>query len=459
MNLAHQYPIIFWNTANLIIDSGAEFIAEEEEEEVKLSEDDLEEEEEEDVAKKNTTSNYGKMASAIGRMQQRGIQVLPPDINQSRFTFTPDVETQTIRYGLKGITKVGTEVVNNIIRERPYTSFANFLNKVKINKPQIVNLIKAGAFDSLHNRLELMETYVEDISDTKNQLNLRNVQMLSTRELFPKELAFEMKVFNFNKHIRKGYDKKGKLYLDEIAQVFYRNNFNEDVLSEPDENGVVSISESYWKAIYDKYMNTVRAYIKENHDELLEKINSEIMEETYEKHAKGNLSKWSMDSVNFYQDEHELAHAKLDEWDVVDFFSLPKEPTIRNRFKTKDGHVVQMYNLNRIAGTVIDKNALKSQIILLTTGGVVTVQAYGVMAAYDKQISAVGEDGKKHVIEPSWFKRGTKIIVNGMRRGDNTFVAKKYAKDAGHHFYKILEVYEDGTCDVQEDRIELEDAE
>ena len=82
MNLAYFYPIIFWNTANLIVDSGAQFKVEEEEEDEDATEDVeeiLEEEEDELETGRATVSNYGKIASAIGKMQKRGIQVLPPD--------------------------------------------------------------------------------------------------------------------------------------------------------------------------------------------------------------------------------------------------------------------------------------------------------------------------------------------------------------------------------------------
>ena len=454
MNLARFYPIIFWNTANLIIDSGAEFISEEEE---IIEEDTFEEEEDDDSEEKqtNTTSNYGKIASAIGRMQQKGIIVLPPDINKSTRTFTPNVEEDTIRYGMKGISKVGDTIIEAILENRPYRSFDDFLARVKVNKTQVISLIKSGAFDSFGAREEIMNDYINEISETKNQLNLRNVQMLITNNLFPEELAFEIKIFNFNKYIRKGYDKKGYLFLDDMSQSFYNEFFDIDKL-EVSIDGKTKISETYWKTIYDKYMNNVRNYIKVNHDELLSTLNDKITQEVFNKYALGSLAKWSMDSVNFYQEDHELQNANLENWEVVDFWSLPDEPIIRNSFKSKEGHLVHMFHLSRIAGTVIDKNPIKSQITLLTTDGVVTVQAYGVMGAYDKQISETDGEGKKKVREKSWFSRGTKIIVNGMRRGDNTFIAKKYAKDPGHHFMKIVDIDKNGNCIIQEERLEVE---
>lgn len=452
MNLAHFYPIIFWNTANLIVDSGADFTLFEEEEAPVILDDDDDEEGE----KKNTTSRYGKIARAIGRMQKIGISVLPPDINYSTITFTPDVEKNTIRYGLKGITKVGNSIVDEIIKNRPYSSFQDLLTRVKLNKTQIVSLIKSGAFGSFGNREEIMNLYLDSIAETKKTLNLRNAQMLIGEGLIPKEdYDFNIKVFHFNKYLRKKYDKSGYLTLDDTSMTFYQEHFDMDRVRLT-EVGSSQIPEPYWKKIYDSYMLPIKEYITKNQKNLLEAVNGRAIAELRDKYAKGSLSRWSMDSVSFYQDEHELEGIDLSDYGVTDFWNLPEEPIVKNRFKTKEGHLIEMFKLSRIAGTVIDKDATKSQVTLLTTNGVVTVQAYGVMSAYDKQVSRVKSNGKKTVVEKSWFTRGTLLIVNGMRRGESTFVAKKYSKDPGHHFMKITEIHEDGTYEVQEERIEVE---
>ena len=115
--VATQFPIIYWNTACLIVNSQS---IEEPEDEEEITEtcidefdDSSEEEEEEDSEegitskkekKKQKTVNYGKIAIAIGKMEQGGIYISPPDINSSGFTFSPDEKNNIIRYGLRGIT-------------------------------------------------------------------------------------------------------------------------------------------------------------------------------------------------------------------------------------------------------------------------------------------------------------------------------------------------------------------
>ena len=102
-----------------------------------------------------------------------------------------------------------------------------------------------------------------------------------------------------------------------------------------------------------------------------------------------------------------------------------------------------MYKLSKICGTCIAKNKLKHTVTLLTVDGVVDVKfRKEYFALFDKQISARGADGVKHIIEKSWFNRGSMIIVQGIRI-DDMFVSKKYASSGGHQLYKIDEVIDD----------------
>lgn len=447
MNLAYRYPIIFWNTANLIIDSGSGAFD--------MSEDDDDDEVEEFLIEDSpSTVNYGKIASAIGKMQNYGIKVLPPNINRSYYTFTPDLEQNSIIYGIKGIVRVGDKVVDEIIEKRPYSSPQDFLNRVTVNKPQMVNLIKSGAFDDFKPRRKVMEWYIDEISGKKEVLNLRNTNMLIQQELLPEELDFERRVFNFNKYLRK-FKKEDNFVFDDIAFNFYSKNFDNDLLR-TDGNDYIILA-SVWKKIYDSYMNKIRTYIKNNHDLLLTKLNQRLYQEAWDKYALGTDAKWSMDSVCFYQDEHELSGANLSKYNIENFFNLPSEPTVNYSFTTKDGKVITIYNTHLIAGTVIDRDKTKSLITLLTPDGVVSIKAYGIMPQYDKQISLVQDDGKKKVLEKSWFSRGNKIIVQGMKRDEQTFFAKKYRNGNGHHFMLIEQVLPNGDLVIQEERLEIED--
>lgn len=113
------------------------------------------------------TSNYDdndKLAVEIKECNHIGIEVLPPDINQSYLEFAVVPDTKQIRFGLNAIKNVGTSVVEEIINTRDkdghYKSLEDFVTRVNnkvVNRKTMESLIKAGAFDSLADRLQLLD--------------------------------------------------------------------------------------------------------------------------------------------------------------------------------------------------------------------------------------------------------------------------------------------------------------
>ena len=433
--LATNFPEIFWNCACLIVNAGG----------AELLDTDTENEEE-DEKTKNKSVNYGKISTAIGETQKKGIQVLPPDINESSLIFTPNMKKGAIIYGLKGINRIGSQLVLDIISNRPYNSIQNFLNKIKINKTQMISLIKAGAFDSLcESRLKAMDEYLNIIADKKKRITLQNMAMLIRFDLIPQELDFEKRLFNFNKYL-KNFKENNYYRLDTIAFNFFESNYTTDVLEKVNiigEEKTALIPQNIWDNTYKKGMNPMRDWMKEKQQEILNALNNKLKEEIAEKYAEGSISKWEMDSLGFYYHEHELKKLKNQIYGVVNFFDLDSEPEIEKTFK-KDENTINIYKINRIAGTVIDKDKNKSQIILLTNDGVVTVKVWkNQYAIWDKQIARRNPDGTKTIVEKSFFQRGNKLIITGIRRND-TFVPKKYKNTEWPLFEKIIELDDKG---------------
>ena len=98
----------------------------------------------------------------ISECKNMGIEVLPPDINESLENFTV-VPPKMIRFGLLAIKNVGYNVVESIVRERkaagPYHSILDFVSRVNsrdLNKKSLESLIKAGVFDRLAERNQLL---------------------------------------------------------------------------------------------------------------------------------------------------------------------------------------------------------------------------------------------------------------------------------------------------------------
>ena len=114
--------------------------------------------------------NRDKIISHIGSCREMGINVLPPDINESMSDFS--VVGENIRFGLAAVKNVGSGAIESIIKVRkaaePFRSIVDFCDRVdprKANKRVLESLIKCGAFDSTgHNRRQLM-TFYEEIMD------------------------------------------------------------------------------------------------------------------------------------------------------------------------------------------------------------------------------------------------------------------------------------------------------
>ena len=106
-----------------------------------------------------------KVSEYIQVCRQMGIQVLPPDINESVGGFS--VSQGAIRYGLSAIKSVGRPVIESILEERRergvFSSLKDFMERMAgkdVNRRTIENFIKAGAFDGLGgNRKQFMQVY------------------------------------------------------------------------------------------------------------------------------------------------------------------------------------------------------------------------------------------------------------------------------------------------------------
>ena len=145
-----------------------------------------------------------------------------------------------------------------------------------------------------------------------------------------------------------------------------------------------------------------------------------------------------MDALCFYYSGHELNHINNEKYNIVNFFELPKEPKIASTYMRK-GFEKPKFEIVRIAGTVLDKNKHKHTIALLTVNGVVNVKYYdGAFYHYDRQISCKNENGKKTVLEKSWFSRGSKLLLCGFRR-EQYFRPYRYRDTIYNHTTTLIE--------------------
>ena len=423
--LATAFPSIYWNTAYLRVVSG-------------LDNDD--------------SSNYEKIAKGLGEILSHNINVSLVDINESGYMFEPDESKNTILYGLKAVSGINGNTIEEILANRPYDSFSDFVNKNNFSKTVILSLIKAGAFDYFDDRESIMDEYVNSICDFKTKINMQNFNYLVEHNLIPDEFKFQKQVFSFNKLLTKNCRMAGGyIKIENVESMrfydFFEKFFDINKLTVVDNH--VVITEKDWKKIKDAAMMPVKQWILDNQKDLINKVNSIIYDDAFLSCADGSISDWEMDSVGFYYSEHPLLSVNSGLYNLSKYSDMNESPIVKKTGTTKDGRVYTLFKTSRICGTVIAKDDRKSMITILTPyKEVVSVKFYkDFYARLNAQLSEVGKDGKKHVIEKSWFNRGTHLIINGFRR-DNTFVARAYKKDGEHQVYKITEIKPNGLLEM-----------
>ena len=124
-----------------------------------------------------------------------GIKVLPPDVNKSLSEFS--VEGDCIRYALAAIKSVGAANMDAIVKEREakgeFKDISDFIHRIdakQINRRQLEQLIKAGAFDSidkargkLFGNIDLITSHISASTELKNsaQNSLFGVEELQSK--------------------------------------------------------------------------------------------------------------------------------------------------------------------------------------------------------------------------------------------------------------------------------------
>ena len=422
MNLAHRFPLLYWNCACLSVNANA---INEEDYEYLVDEEILEITEEEDE-KKSSKVSYDKIAAAIGKFKD-SLTIVSPDINRAKMGFIPNTKNNTIMFGLKGISLVGDDIVKEIIARRPYDSLADFVNKMRdgtktlIAKNKIVNLIKAGCFDAIEQkpRVQIMTDFINSLTPPKTKLNLNNFLMLIRNDLVPEELTFEKGVYLFTKEIRKNKDGKGFYLLNDEDGVLYAWYTKWMKQEPPMIEGQYKLKQVTWDSYYETQMNKVRKWISSDMKNLIDKLYNIEYQAEWDKYCQGDVLQWELDSLNFYHSGHPLTYQNYS-IDVENINDLKEHDY--DGFWNINGEMVPKMRLHTIAGTVLVKDKKANIIVLSTPHGVIKVKIYKAQfAKYDK----VTEDEEGNVLEGSFLDKGNHLLITGILR-DEMFIPKVY---------------------------------
>jgi DNA polymerase-3 subunit alpha len=153
-------------------------------------------------------SNSDKLASFHQDARRIGAAVLPPDLNKSEADFSVEQTEDgvAIRYALGAVRNVGVAAMETIVAERkargPFKALYDFSERIDpraVNRRQLENLAKAGAFDSMEaNRAsalaacEIVAAYAQRVAEERAsaQASLFGAEEPSARPAFPKPPAW-----------------------------------------------------------------------------------------------------------------------------------------------------------------------------------------------------------------------------------------------------------------------------
>lgn len=206
------------------------------------------------------TSDYDdtdRLAIEIAECKHMGVDVLPPDVNESFVEFAVVPKTSQIRFGMAAIKNVGTGAVEEILRARAeghFESLDDFFGRVNtrtVNRKALESLIKAGAFDRfgersylLHN-LDMMLAYASRLQKERasGQADLFGALLEETVSVKPK-LVLEAAVTVFPQRDQLTWERELLgLYLSQHPLSAFETILSEQTLAlnlfKPEHDGKV----------------------------------------------------------------------------------------------------------------------------------------------------------------------------------------------------------------------------
>lgn len=223
-----------------------------------------------------------KVSYYVHECKHAGIEVLPPDVNESDIRFT--VVNGKIRFGMAAVKNVGENAVRELIQERseggPFTSFGDFCERIggrDFNKRCVESLIKCGAFDSLGVYRSRMMAVYERLLDSAQQNKKSKVegqlslfefpgraQTIKLEEHYPELKEFSAKMLLAMEKEMLGLYVSGhplKEFEEEILEQATINSSDLNAAGIEEAGG--SMAEAGSKSISDGIMVTVGGIITE----------------------------------------------------------------------------------------------------------------------------------------------------------------------------------------------------
>lgn len=349
------------------------------------------------------TSDNMKISQILSECKKLNVKVINPDINESKLGFR--LKNDYILYGISSLQDVGDSVTPQIIKNRPYSSFENFLeknnNKIEgnstINKSALISLVNSGCFDNLpikdndnklSSRVQLLgKIFYNSESLIKSVSTIQLPELLEIKDIDLSEFKDQINIYNLHKKILK---KKNKLniYSDSELLLQYQNYYSDVTYNI--ENETCCIIKHKYNNEYNKHMKLLKKHLKDNSEQFTMIINKNRVLNSYLNYrGTKDDADLEFESTSFYFQDSWLNSSK-EEYGISEFHEIPNiELTNKNRYKKKQLYI--------IVGVLIGKIKKHKEILLLTNSGVVIAKLgdmlYNSVAADLKRCNKIALSG------------------------------------------------------------------
>jgi DNA polymerase III subunit alpha len=134
--------------------------------------------------------NIDRVAIEVAECMEMGIEVLPPNVNESfeEFAVIPDPtdKKERIRFGLNAIKNVGHTIAHEIVEERKrngkFKKLTEFIERIQhkdLNKKSIEALAKVGALEELGERSQILASIENILAHSKNMQKIKESNQFS----------------------------------------------------------------------------------------------------------------------------------------------------------------------------------------------------------------------------------------------------------------------------------------
>ncbi|WP_346938258.1 DNA polymerase III subunit alpha [uncultured Clostridium sp.] len=368
----------------------------------------------------NTILTYANDATEITKYlvqcKDMNIKILNPDINESYLGFR--IYENGIMYGIGSLYNVGEPTVKQIIKNRPYTSFQNFLDKnvfnimkdeIKFDKSSLISLVNGGCFDTLPMYDDETEKSTREILLVKifsnNIKQISKVSATNIPELFDndiisiKDFPLEYEIYKLHKVITSKNYIFNIIQDDEIVTKI-KNTYTDEVYSIKETNFI--LDNKKYKKQYDKKLENIKDNMKQNAEEYSKKINKiRILSAYFNYRNNRDDADLEFESTSFYFQKSWLDISQ-ETYGVDEFKDIPSLDMDEVGYYSKK----QLYV---IVGTLTGKIKKHKEIILLTNSGIVIAKLGDIL------YNTVASD----------LSKGDKIALNGYV-GNGFFRAEYY---------------------------------